>query len=244
MTAARSPWRPVSTVPDHPLRAVDGAAVAADVTLAIELGAQNHVGSDCFRAFLVSAQHGATTTPVIGGLCNRGPFPGYNWVEVAYASDRAPLAAGGVLAVTAAIDQRIVQALAAVVPPGGHLMLEYDSPHRATTARALAANVPPVATPLGALMFAASCGVAFTDWYISEGGREGPRKLQGFRALDAAHEQRRGRETVAALEAFLARADGLEAALAALTRPLAEAALATLRARTASPPGRPGADAV
>ena len=244
MTAARSPWRPVSTVPDHPLRAVDGAAVAADVTLAIELGAQNHVGSDCFRAFLVSAQHGATTTPVIGGLCNRGPFPGYNWVEVAYASDRAPLAAGGVLAVTAAIDQRIVQALAAVVPPGGHLMLEYDSPHRATTARALAANVPPVATPLGALMFAAGCGVAFTDWYISEGGREGPRKLQGFRALDAEHEQRRGREMLTALEAFMARSRDVDWDVQMVVRPLAEAAIAVLRERLGVPPGPLAADSV
>ena len=59
-------------------------------------------------------------------------------------------------------------------------MAEYESRPRTSTARALAAGVPPVATPLGALLFDLGCGVAFRDWYISEGGREGPRKLQGL----------------------------------------------------------------
>ena len=56
-------------------------------------------------------------------------------------------------------------------------MAEYDSEARRVTAQALAARVPPLATPLGALMTAVGCGDAFKVWYISEGGREGPRKL-------------------------------------------------------------------
>ena len=32
-------------------------------------------------------------------------------------------------------------------------------------------------------MFQAGCR-SYRDWYISEGGREGPRKLQGFKPLN------------------------------------------------------------
>ena len=235
--SARSPWRPAAAVPGHVLGAIDGAAVGNGVTLAIEIGPRNKVGSDYFRAFLVSAELGRTTEPVVSGLVNRGPFPGFNWVEVTGSAHRLPLEDGAAVMVPEGIDLQIVQTLASLVPPGGHLMLEYDAPHRAITARALAANVPPVATPLGAMMFAAGCGVAFTDWYISEGGREGPRKLQGFRALDAAHEQRRGLEMLAALEAFMGRSREVDWDVQMAVRPLAGAAIAVLRERLAVPPG-------
>src|SRR5690606_23715418 len=108
--------------------------------------------------------------------------------------------------------------------------------HRSLTARALAARVPPVATPLGGMMFAAGC-VAFTDWYIAEGGREGPRKLQGFMAVNEQHVQRRSREMYEDLEAFMQRARDLDWDVQAATRPLAEAALTVLRSRLDLPEG-------
>ncbi len=194
-TTRPSPWRPVAEAPGHALRAIDGAEVGNGVTLAIEIGPQNKVGSDYFRAFLVSDRLGRLAQPFLWGVINRGPFPGFNWVEVTGSTNRVPLESGDEVQIPEGIEIEVVRTLARLVPAGGHLMLEYDSRHRASTARALMARVPPVATPLGAMMFAAGCGVAFTDWYISEGGREGARKLQGFRALDAAHEDRRGRLT-------------------------------------------------
>ncbi len=136
-----------------------------------------------------------------------------------------------------AVDVQIVRAVAALVPPGGHLMIEYDSPARRHTAQALAARVPPVATPLGAKMFAAGCGVAFRDWYIPEGGREGPRKLQGFRALDAEHERRRGEEMLRELDAFMPRSKDLDWHLQGTVRELAQAAIAALHHRLGLPEG-------
>ncbi len=109
-------------------------------------------------------------------------------------------------------------------------MAEYDSRPRTSTARALAAGVPPVATPLGALLFDLGCGVAFRDWYISEGGREGPRKLQGFRAASEEHARTRGLETIAALDSFLDRSRIAED-LRALTEPLARRVRDELRER-------------
>lgn len=231
------PWRPAAALPREPLTALDGAVVGDDVTLSLQLGPRNSVGARYFRCYLVS-QLGTTTKPVVFGLQNSGPYPGYNWVEViAYANllTIAPPDGGSTaVEVPAGVERRIFEALAALIPPNGHLMAEYDSPARTTTARALAARVPPLATPLGALLHATGCGDAFRDWYISEGGREGPRKLQGFRALDGDHAQRRGLEQLAALEAFLARPADLDWGIQALCRPLAQAAIDELRARFAT----------
>jgi len=237
-TPARpSPWRPVAADPGHPLAALQGAEVGNGVRLAIELGPKSKVGSDYFRAFLEADGLGRTAEPFLWGLINRGPYPGFNWVEVTGSTDRVPLESGEEVQIPEGIDLAVVQQLGTLVPPGGHLMLEYDSPQRSLTARALTANVPPVATPLGAMMLAAGCGIAFTDWYISEGGREGARKLQGFRALDAAHEERRGRDTFNALEAFMPRMRDLDWDIQAAVRPLAEATLTLLRERFAMPEG-------
>jgi hypothetical protein len=93
--------------------------------------------------------------------------------------------------------------LGELIPPGGHLMLEYESPRWAVTARALNRGAPPAATELGELLRAAACDASIRNWDISEGGREGPRKLQGFKLLDdgraLAARQSRDRE----LSAFL-----------------------------------------
>lgn len=229
-------WRPVEGLPDHPMRAIAGAVVGNGVRLRIEVGPKNKVGSDYFRITLVTDRSGAADEPVCFGLINRGPFPGFNWVEVTDFQGRFPLA-GETVEVPEGIDGNIVKTLGRLVPAGGHLMMEYDSAHRAVTARALAQRVPPVATPLGGMMFAANCGTWFTDWYISEGGREGARKLQGFRAVDAEHAARRGREMLEGLEAFLGRAKDCDWDVQAACIPVAQAAITALRARLGVPDG-------
>jgi hypothetical protein len=69
-------------------------------------------------------------------------------------------------------------------------MIEYESPGQSETHRELLLSVPPAATHLGGLMFAAGFRGHFKDWYISEGGHEGPRKLQANKSpnLAAAHQ--------------------------------------------------------
>ena len=68
--------------------------------------------------------------------------------------------------------------------------------------------MPLVTTPIGYLLFCADCWIGIRDWDIPEGGREGPRKLQGNKALDAEHAQRRAQEIVPRLEEFVSRAQG------------------------------------
>ncbi|MBN2517907.1 MAG: DUF1122 family protein, partial [Candidatus Altiarchaeota archaeon] len=106
------------------------------------------------------------------------------------------------------LDEKLFGILGETIPPGGSLMVAYvmfsnRSKIHEETARGLGIGVPPVATPLGYLMFKAGCGVNFKDWYIPEGGMEGPQKLQGFKALDKEHEDRRKKEMVLELKRFV-----------------------------------------
>ena len=226
-------WRSATTEPAHPLARLDGAEVGEDVRLEAELGPRNHVGSTYFRLHLVTEAFGRVVEPVVFGLQNSGPYPGYNWVEVIEWRDVLPLPDGRSVEVPAGIERQLFRRLGELVPPGGHLMAEYDSPGRVLTAKALYLKVPPAATPLGETLTAAGCGDAFRDWYIPEGGREGPRKLQGFRATNAEHARARGLEMIAALEAFLARDDDVDWDVLARCRPIAQEALAALQQRYA-----------
>jgi hypothetical protein len=75
---------------------------------------------------------------------------------------------------------KLFQSLSELIPPGGHLMVSYEdeNPLHRETARALSAGVPPVLTPLGFLLFMSGFRLV-KNWYLSEGGYEGPRKLWG-----------------------------------------------------------------
>src|SRR5690349_9931342 len=86
----------------------------------------------------------------------------------------------------AGLEAELINLIGALIPAGGHLMIEYESPGQTETHRELLLRVPPAATQLGALMFAAGFGGHFKDWYISEGGHEGPRKLQANKSPNAA----------------------------------------------------------
>ena len=63
-------------------------------------------------------------------------------------------------------------------------MIEYDSPDQFATARVLTLRYPQACSPTGYVLFRVGCR-SYRDWYISEGGREGPRKLQGFKPLNS-----------------------------------------------------------
>jgi len=102
------------------------------------------------------------------------------------------------------LDRRLFRMLGSLLPPGGHLMVEYESPSQQATERILGLGYPLAASPLGCLLLAAGC-LSLRDWYIAEGGREGPRKLQGFKPLDVEQGRERAAALVASLRELLAR---------------------------------------
>ena len=84
------------------------------------------------------------------------------------------------------LEADIMNLLGALIPAGGHLMIDYDSGGQDLTLAELVLQVPPPASYLGDLMFRAGFRGQFKDWYFSEGGHEGPRKLQANKSPNPA----------------------------------------------------------
>ncbi|HEV3408624.1 MAG TPA: DUF1122 family protein, partial [Gaiellaceae bacterium] len=86
------------------------------------------------------------------------------WIEASLARDGEE-----------AYRAELVAALAALLPPGGYLMIAYGDDE---TERGLKRRFPPAVTPLGKALLDAGC-TWFKDWYYPEGWMEGGMKLQG-----------------------------------------------------------------
>jgi hypothetical protein len=84
------------------------------------------------------------------------------------------------------LEAEVIRLLGRLIPAGGHLMIDYDSGGQDLTLAELVARVPPSASYLGDLMFRAGFRGQFKDWYFSEGGHEGPRKLQANKSPNPA----------------------------------------------------------
>lgn len=144
------------------------------------LGPKNNVGSRYFQVFLADAQGRLAVEALALGLHNSGPYPAFNWLELTQYRSRLRFGDKTLDLEREGLDLRLFEMLAGIVPPGGHLMVEYDSPTQQASERILTLGYPQATSPLGYLMFRVGCR-SYRDWYISEGGREGPRKLQGFK---------------------------------------------------------------
>lgn len=191
---------------EHPLARLHGARLGEYNLIAL-LGPKNNVGSRYFQLFIADNDGRLSEDPLAHGLHNTGPFPAFNWIELT--QYRAVLRIGGeaLNLPTTWLDRALFEQLAQFVPPGGHIMVEYDSPTQRASERILTLGYPPVCSPLGHLMFRIGCR-SYRDWYISEGGREGPRKLQGFMPLNDEIRQEKEAKLRAELVAFLSRSDG------------------------------------
>ena len=86
----------------------------------------------------------------------------------------------------------VMKALGDKIPAGGRIWLAYErygdeGASILETRHGLQAQVPPLATPMGFLLWAADCWLGVRDWHFPEGGREGtgrPREGGGPAARD------------------------------------------------------------
>jgi hypothetical protein len=144
-------------------------------------------------------------TPLMVGIVSGGGRGVMPWFE-GRINPQVQLAGGAQLdARTAGLESALIELIGTLVPAGGHLMLEYESPGQTETHRELLLRVPPAATYLGSLMFLAGFRGHFKDWYISEGGHEGPRKLQANKSPNAAAARDAMRANLEELKGFLRR---------------------------------------
>jgi hypothetical protein len=164
---------------EHPLAALHGAGLGG-YRLVVLLGPKSSVGSQTFQLLLTDgAGRPADPSPALG-LFNRGPYPAFNWIELTRYDSKPAIGGQAIDLVAEGLDLRFFEMLSALVPAGGHMMVEYDSPGQRATERMLTLGYPPPVTPLGLLLFQVGCR-SYKNWHISEGWREGPRKLQGFK---------------------------------------------------------------
>ena len=198
----RGAWAPVSSELEHPLAILDGRETAGGL-LRVLLGPTSRFGARYFAVMVEHESLGPGSDPALIGLQRSGPLPSYNWIEVAHTNERPALPNGDSVDLGPEGVARIFALFLSVIPPGGHLMVEYDSPQRAETARALALGVPPIATPLGELLFRLGYAARFKDWQIAEGGSEGPRKLQAYHAPSEEQAHRWQHEARQELDVFL-----------------------------------------
>jgi hypothetical protein len=167
-------------------------------------------------------------TPLMTGLISGGGRKVMPWFEGRIYSELEFRNGEQFDAREAGLEAELVRLIGRLVPAGGHLMLEYESPDQSETHRELLLRVPPAATYLGALMFAAGFRGHFKDWYISEGGHEGPRKLQANKSPNAAAAREALRSNFDELKHFIKRQlpqDAEDAALVARAQRRAHALL-------------------
>jgi len=104
------------------------------------------------------------------------------------------------------LEAGLIGLLGTLIPAGGHLMIDYESGGQEQTLAELVLQVPPPASYLGELMFRAGCRGQFKDWYFSEGGHEGPRKLQANKSPDRVSARIALRDHLQTLKQFVRRA--------------------------------------
>jgi hypothetical protein len=111
------------------------------------------------------------------------------------------------------VNHELCRRLSGLIPPGGHLMVSYEGeePMHRETAVALSKGIPPVLTPLGALLFDSGF-LSIKDWYLSEGGHEGPRKLWGEKPANQDISAEWGQRLRAELQHFLGNPVGRQSA--------------------------------
>jgi hypothetical protein len=138
-------------------------------------------------------------TPLMTGIISGGGRGVMPWLETRIYPQLELANRQAFDARSAGLEAGLIDLIGTLIPAGGHLMIEYESSGQAETHRELLLRVPPAASYLGALMFVAGFRGHFKDWYISEGGHEGPRKLQANKSPN----------TVAAREALRSNLDEL-----------------------------------
>jgi len=164
-----------------------------------------------FALYLYNSHDMQSEYPVIRGIYSVGGKDGVKpWMDVVY-SEIATFSVSekfknNIFLHSENLDRKLFQYLGEIIPPGGHIMVSYEEEEKihSDTMHSLNIGIPPVATPLGLLIFLA--GFQYVkDWYLSEGGFEGPRKLWGEKSLNETVAQTFYQKTFHQISTFLER---------------------------------------
>lgn len=193
------------------LHDLDGTKVGLFVLRLDRVKQLRQSGWKGFCLYLEDAARRRGAPAVVKGIFSRGGKDGVRpWLDVVYRQRvvfEAPEADSfrWVDLAEAGLETALFGSLARLIPPGGHMMVSYEEedPIHTETLEGLRRNVPPAATPLGFVLFISGFPLV-KDWYLSEGGHEGPRKLWAERAPDPGTETEWRARTGRGLRDFLA----------------------------------------
>lgn len=143
-----------------------------------------------FKLYLRDNSGRASESPVIQGIYSVGGKDGVKaWMDLEYTEElefvRGAEIKDKLSLETDHLNRKLFKYLGNIIPPGGHLMVSYEGEQNIHVSTRIWLNkgIPPVLTPLGVLIFLAGFQY-IKDWYLAEGGHEGPRKLWGEKAPD------------------------------------------------------------
>lgn len=143
-----------------------------------------------FKLYLRNSHNILSLSPVIKGIYSSGGKDGVQpWMDLDYRdevlfqdpkNEQKKYSLG-----TSESGFKLFSLLGNLIPPGGHLMVSYEGEQKihADTVKSMSLGIPPAVTPLGFLLFKGDFQY-IKDWYLAEGGFEGPRKLWGEKAPD------------------------------------------------------------
>jgi hypothetical protein len=186
--------------------------LAQDIAIKLDVTPARFV-EHAYFALRIFQKEEASIAPVFAGLYSAGRQSQFirGWIDGDYFGVANFLDGSSISLSEGGLDNALFVLLGELIPPGGSLMVSYSlfsnetEIHKATK-QGLDKGYPPVATPLGFLLFRAGCGMGFKDWYFAEGGREGPEKLQGFKPADQQTGREKGRIMAHELQDFIAKA--------------------------------------
>jgi hypothetical protein len=168
-----------------------------------------------FRLYLRDSRGALSGFPVIKGIYSAGGKDGVKpWMDLEYYEELVFLeekeTKHSLILSSNSLDRKLFKYLGNIIPPGGHLMVSYEGEQiiHTNTAKSLSKGIPPAATSLGFLIFQAGFQL-IKDWYLSEGGYEGPRKLWGEKAPDDTWAKTFYKKTAQQLLQFLERKHNL-----------------------------------
>jgi len=143
-----------------------------------------------FKLYLRNSKNILSASPVIKGIYSSGGKDGVKpWMDLDY-NDEVQFQASQNSKKKYSLSKsesgfKLFSLLGDLIPPGGHLMVSYEGEQQihADIVKSLNLGIPPAVTPIGYLLYKAGFQY-IKDWYLAEGGFEGPRKLWGEKAPD------------------------------------------------------------
>jgi len=162
-----------------------------------------------FRLYIRDSRGALSEIPVIKGIYSIGGRDGVKpWMDLEYYEEldffAEKEAKNNLILSSNSLDRKLFKYLGCIIPPGGHLMVSYEGEQiiHSNTRKSLSIGIPPAVTPLGFLIIQGGFQL-IKDWYLSEGGHEGPRKLWGEKAPDHTWAQTFYKKTAQQLRQFL-----------------------------------------